>query len=147
MSYILIYINRPTFFIYFSDDPLDHKFDNHDLPFKADLSTQVSKDNEKFESASEHGSNKATQTPTSRRKTNSISATNKKFKTSSESLVSQAGSCVIEESVSSEAESSPGSGIVYKNIIISLSGNLTNEDLQCEFNLSDRTEKGREYIK
>lgn len=96
---------------------------------------------------STNGASKGTQTPTARRKQNSISSTSAKFRTSAESLLSQTGSCIIEESISSEAESSPSSGIVYKNIIISLSGNLINEDTQSDSKSNIRVEKGREYIK
>jgi hypothetical protein len=45
-----------------------------------------------------------------------------KTMSSDESLLSGAGSLVIEESASSGGESSPGSGVVYKNIIINLGG-------------------------
>lgn len=44
---------------------------------------------------------------------------------SEESLLST-NSCVIEESASSGGESSPSSGVVYKNIIINLKGSGPN---------------------
>jgi hypothetical protein len=50
-----------------------------------------------------------------------------KTMSSEESLLSGAGSLVIEESASSGSESSPGSGI-YKNIIINLGGIIPQSD-------------------
>ena len=63
-----------------------------------------------------------TQSPTLRKRTSSMCSTSAKVRASEESLLSGANSCVIEESASSGGDSSPSSGVVYKNIIINLGG-------------------------
>ncbi|XP_074603821.1 metabotropic glutamate receptor 1-like [Brevipalpus obovatus] len=65
---------------------------------------------------------RGSQSSTLRKRTSSMCSTDTKVRASEESLLSGANSCVIEESASSGGESSPSSGVVYKNIIINLGG-------------------------